>query len=61
MCFGRLFQSLECCGKKEVLHLVPIFLCKKLEDSWIMRLGTLFFPGILNKRDEIKKKVRSGY
>ena len=36
-------------------------LCKKLEDSWIMRLGTFYFPGGLNKRDEIKKKVRSGY
>ena len=34
---------------------------KKLEDSWIMRLGTFYFPGGLNKRDEIKKKVRSGY
>jgi hypothetical protein len=38
-------------------------LCKKLkkmEDSLIMRLGTFSFPGGLNKRDEMKKKVISG-
>ena len=34
---------------------------KTLEDKWIMRLGTFYYPGGLNKRDEIKKKVRSGY
>ena len=34
---------------------------KNIEDDWIMRLGTFYYPGGLNKRDEIKKKVRSGY
>ena len=34
---------------------------KNKEDDWIMRLGTFYYPGGLNKRDEIKKKVRSGY
>ena len=34
---------------------------KKIEDDWIMRLGTFYYPGGLNKRDKIKKKVRSGY
>ena len=39
-------------------------LCKKLknlEDQWIMRLGCFYHPGGLNKRDEIKSKVRSKY
>ena len=30
-------------------------LCEKLkniEDDWIMRLGTFYYPGGLNKRDE---------
>ena len=40
-------------------------LCGKLknfEDDWIMRLGTFFYyPGGFNKRDKIKRKVRSGY
>ena len=34
---------------------------KSLEDTWIMRLGTFFHPGGLNKRDEIKRKVRATY
>lgn len=34
---------------------------KELEDTWIMRLGTFFHPGGLNKRDEIKRKVRASY
>jgi hypothetical protein len=34
---------------------------KNKEDNWIMRLGTFYYPGGLNKRDEIKRKVRSGY
>ena len=29
---------------------------KNIEDDWIMRLGTFYYPGGLNKRDEIKKK-----
>ena len=39
-------------------------LCKKLknlEDSWIMKLGCFYHPGGLNKRDEIKNKVRIKY
>ena len=39
-------------------------LCGKLkekEDTWIMRLGTFFHPGGLNKRDEIKRKVLASY
>ena len=39
-------------------------LCGKLtnlEDDWIMRLGSFYYPGGLNKRDEIKRKARSGY
>ena len=35
-------------------------LCRKLknlEDTWMMRLGTFYHPGGLNKRDEIKRKV----
>ena len=31
------------------------------EYDWIMRLGTFYYPGGLNKRDEIKRKIRSGY
>ena len=31
------------------------------EYDWIMRLGTFYYPGGLNKRDKIKRKVRSGY
>ena len=34
---------------------------KDIEDDWIMKLGTFYYPGGLNKRDEIKRKVRSGY
>jgi hypothetical protein len=34
---------------------------KNLEDDWIMRLGTFYYPWGLNKRDEMKRKVRSGY
>ena len=34
---------------------------KNLEDDWIMRLGSFYYPGGLNKRDEIKRKARSGY
>ena len=34
---------------------------KNIEDDWIMRLGTFYYPGGLNKRDEIKRKVRSAY
>ena len=34
---------------------------KNLEDDWIMRLGTFYYPGGLNKRDEIKRKVRACY
>ena len=34
---------------------------KELEDTWIMRLGTFFHLGGLNKRDEIKRKVRASY
>ena len=34
---------------------------KNFEDDWIMRLGTFYYPGGFNKRDEIKRKVRSGY
>ena len=40
------------------------YLCDKLkdiEDDWIMKLGTFYYPTGLNKRDEIKRKVRSGY
>ena len=40
----------ELCGK-----------LKNLEDDWIMRLGSFYYPGGLNKRDKIKRKVRSGY
>ena len=39
-------------------------LCKKLknlEDNWIMKLGCFYHPAGLNKRDEIKNKVRSKY
>ena len=39
-------------------------LCRKLknlEDTWMMRLGTFYHPGGLNKRDEIKRKVRVNY
>jgi hypothetical protein len=39
-------------------------LCQKLkekEDSWIMKLGTFYYPTGLNKRDEIKRKARSSY
>ena len=39
-------------------------LCKKLktmEDNWIMKLGSFYHPFGLNKRDEIKSKVRSKY
>ena len=39
-------------------------LCRKLknlEDNWIMKLGTFYHPFGLNKRDEIKNKVRSKY
>jgi hypothetical protein len=39
-------------------------LCRKLknlEDQWIMKLGCFYHPGGLNKRDEIKNKVRSKY
>ena len=39
-------------------------LCRKLknlEDNWIMKLGCFYHPGGLNKRDEIKNKVRSKY
>jgi hypothetical protein len=38
--------------------------CKKLktmEDNWIMKLGSFYHPFGLNKRDEIKSKVRSKY
>ena len=34
---------------------------KNSEDDWIMRLGSFYYPGWLNKRDKIKRKVRSGY
>ena len=37
-------------------------LCRKLknmEDKWIMQLGCFYYHGGLNKRDEIKNKVRS--
>ena len=34
---------------------------KNKKDDWIMKLGTFYYPGGLNKREEIKKKVRSGY
>ena len=39
-------------------------LCRKLknlEDNWIMKLGCFYHPHGLNKRDEIKNKVRSKY
>ena len=39
-------------------------LCRKLknlEDQWIRRLGCFYHPGGMNKRDEIKSKVRSKY
>ena len=39
-------------------------LCRKLknlEDNWIMKLGCFYHPHGLNKRDEIKSKVRSKY
>ena len=39
-------------------------LCRKLknlEDTWMMRLGTFYHRGGLNKRDEIKRKVRVNY
>ena len=38
-------------------------LCQKLKekDTWIMKLGTFYYPGGLNKRDEIKRKSRSSY
>ena len=34
---------------------------KNKEDTWIMKLGTFYYPGGLNKRDEIKRKVRSAF
>ena len=34
---------------------------KKKEDTWIMKLGTFYYPGGFNKRDEIKRKARSNY
>ena len=34
---------------------------KKIEDDWIMRLGSFYYPGGLNKRDKIKRKARGGY
>ena len=34
---------------------------KELEDNWIMKLGCFYHPSGLNKRDEIKSKVRSKY
>ena len=33
---------------------------KNLEDSWILKLGTFFWPHGLNTRDEVKQKVRTG-
>ena len=33
---------------------------QKLEDSYMLRLGTFFFPTGLNKRDQIKQRVRTG-
>ena len=32
---------------------------KEKEENWIMKLGTFYYPGGLNKRDEIKRKSRS--
>ena len=33
---------------------------KNLEDGWILKLGTFFWPHGLNTRDELKQKVRTG-
>ena len=33
---------------------------KRLEDRWIMRLGSFYFGSGLNDRDEIKQIVRTG-
>ena len=33
---------------------------KYIEDEWIMKLGKFYYPGGLNKRDEIKN-WREGY
>ena len=34
---------------------------KNKEDAWIMSFGSFLHPGGINKRDEIKRKVRSAY
>ena len=33
---------------------------KNKEDKWIMKLGSFYYPGGF-KRDELKRKVKSGY
>ena len=43
-----------CCGGQLCNHL------KYIEDEWIMKLGTFYYPGGLNKMDEIKI-LREGY
>ena len=32
---------------------------KRLEDGWIMKVGSYFYPSGLNSRDEIQQKART--